>query len=321
MTPLLRLSMTAILLSFCLATRAGDAQGASAKLRATSALFGQFETIFCTDAGALAAHYNQLPAHARSFLRIPFASLTNGLRLLGRHALREILTAGDHVLVGAKDFRAPAGLGGVKSRFCYVIVLRKRGGLNLPAAVGRQPVARWSGEPAWAWQAPPQEGSSQPFTFYMTEVARTYVIVSNNSDDLRSMSGRLSSRNGGSPTMAKIPEWQEVSRQDYWGYRRYQQTTTADKDAAGMSDVTSAAKDLIFLADFKRKRGLLRLLATDASTADKINAAPTDPAIALPPLKPTTRGVWEAVIPFAGNEQAAGRMFIVMSLFGFGIYL
>lgn len=321
MTPSLRLGFAVALLCICLAGCSGGVQGSNAKLRAASVLFDEFETIFYSDASSLSARYNQLPGQAASFLRIPFAYLTGGLDSLGGRAAEGILAAADGVLVGAKDFRAPTGLGGVESTFCYVVVLKKPGSLNILTLVKRSPATRVIGAPVWVWETPPQEGHPQPFTFYMTEVARSYVLVSNSSEQLRAISGRLSSSTGGRNVPVGVPEWREVSRHAYWGYRRYRQVASANRDASGLSNVTSTARDLIFLVDFKEKRGLLRLLASDASTADKLNSAPMDPSMALPPLRRSAPGVWEAAFPFTGRLQTEDRMFVVMGLFGFGIYL
>ena len=83
-----------------------------------------------------------------------------------------------------------------------------------------------------------------------------------------------------------------------------------------MTDVTPGAQALIFFFDSEKKSGVLRLLATDDSTAEKMNAAAK-----LPALRPVSSGVWESIIPLSGNGATSEQMIATMWLFGFGLYL
>ena len=88
-----------------------------------------------------------------------------------------------------------------------------------------------------------------------------------------------------------------------------------------MSDVTPSAEALIFFADPMRKTGVLRLFGADDSATERLNAAMSKAKAALPRLKPSGEGAWEAMIPFAGDQETVERMFDVMGLFGFAVYL
>jgi hypothetical protein len=77
----------------------------------------------------------------------------------------------------------------------------------------------------------------------------------------------------------------------------------------------------MFFVDAQRQAGHLRLLASDRSTADKLNAGMTEAKSALPLLKPVDEGAWGVSVEFADDERTKERIFIVMGLFGFGIYL
>jgi hypothetical protein len=124
-----------------------------------------------------------------------------------------------------------------------------------------------------------------------------------------------------SRTLSEIREWKSVSQHEVWGYRRYRHTGIADPMAAGVADVTSSAEALIFLLNSDKKAGVLRLLASDDSTAEKMNAGMAKARVAWTPLKPSGAGAWETTIPFSGDEQSADRTFVVVGLFGFPVYL
>jgi hypothetical protein len=84
--------------------------------------------------------------------------------------------------------------------------------------------------------------------------------------------------------------------------------------------VTPTADALMFFMNRDRKTGILRLLASDGSTADRLNktmAASNTWTL----LKPSGPGIWEAAIPFSGDEASSERMFIIVGLLGFAVYL
>ena len=80
--------------------------------------------------------------------------------------------------------------------------------------------------------------------------------------------------------------------------------------------MTPTAKSLLFFADSEKKLGVIRLLASDDSTAQKINSRAM-----LPPLTPIGSGAWESKILLLGDEKSSEQMFVTMGLFGFGLYL
>jgi hypothetical protein len=94
--------------------------------QAASALFSEFETVFYAKADLLSSSggYKGLSEQSANSLRVPFADLLGALDSLGKPISDEMLHDADAVLVGAKDFRPPAGLGAVRSQLCYVLVLR-----------------------------------------------------------------------------------------------------------------------------------------------------------------------------------------------------
>ena len=150
------------------------------QVAAASALFDQFETVFYTRADMLAVSggYKLLHEQAADALRVPFASLLMGLDALGKSTSTEILGSADAVLVGAKDFVPPDGLGSVQSKFCYIVVLGGRPP-NLSKIFPASSMGNASGNPIWQWTAPPQEGHPKPYTFYIAELSRSFILIAN----------------------------------------------------------------------------------------------------------------------------------------------
>ncbi|HEX4310138.1 MAG TPA: hypothetical protein VHZ25_08920 [Acidobacteriaceae bacterium] len=288
--------------------------------QAASVLLEQFETVFYARADLLegSGAYRQLSAQISNTLRVPFANLLQGLDPLGKQVSAEMLGNADAALVGAKDFRSPSGpppnLGGVQSSSCYIIVLKKRNSFDLGRVASKSSVISSAGGSVWKWSAPPSEGHPQPYTFYAAQVAGAYVLISNNADDLGGISGKLSIMSA-APNLDGIPDWATLSQHEVWGYRRYRHTEE-NKTAAGTSEVTPEAQALSFFADPKQKTGVLRLFSSTASTSDKMNATGT-----IPPFKAVGSGVWQTTIPLTEDQKTSEQMFVVMSWFGFGVYV
>ncbi len=296
------------------------------ELRAARALFGQFETVFYTRADLLSGFegYKSLSKEDANYLRAPFAELLARLEALGSAASREIVGNGEAVFAGAKDFRppsGPSGLGAVQSRLCYVVILSDRGTPDLRKLFTGPPVAEASGNPVWQWSAAPEEGHPKPYAFYITELPRSYVLISNTLEELQTLAAQLSSSGKDAPTFSDIRDWKLITQHDYWGYRRYRHAEVVDRSAAGMTVVTDNALALSFVVDFGAKAGTLRLYASDGSTAEKINAATAGVEAPWPTLKASAAGAWETTIPLAGDQEDAERMLGVLGLFGFGLYL
>jgi len=288
---------------------------------AASALFDRFETVFYTKQDIVSASgtYKGLSELESATLHYPFGLLPGALNSLGKQASAEILESGEAVLVGAKDFRAPVGLGQVRSQFCYVVILKSA--FELRKYFTTAPSVSAAGSPVWHWSAKLAEfgrGDPRLSSLYATQITETYLLISNRLVELQAVARRLSSSDQNLQTLAKLRDWEFISQHKLWGYRHYRHTGIVNPVAAGTSVVTSGAEALMFFADFEKKVGVLRLLSsvTDEGTPAKINAKAV-----LPPLKPRGPGVWETTVPLAGNEDSSERIFAVMYLFGFGIYV
>ncbi len=288
--------------------------------RAALTLHDQFETVFYAKADLLSGSggYKRLSQKDANALRGPFADLLYALNPLGEQVSTEVLRDSDAALVGAKDFRAPGGpppnLGSVQSNFCYILVLGNRSTFDISKVASKPGVVSSAENAVWKWSAPPTEGHSQPYTFYATQVAHSYLLISNSLDNVHAISPKVGSNTA--PNLSGFRDWESISQLDLWGYRRYRHKEVHDKEAAGMTEVTSTATALSFFADARKKTAVLRLFASDPSTAEKMNAQE-----GLPLLKSVGKDSWEATIPLSGDKASVERVLIAMGLFGFGIYL
>src|SRR5260370_13438814 len=102
-------------------------------LHAAPVLIEQFETVFYTDIRLMPGSSVGVPLakEDRLSLSSPFVELTDGLDSLGKNVSAKVFHLTDSLLVGAKDFRPPDGLGPIRSQRCYVVVLKSNNTLEL----------------------------------------------------------------------------------------------------------------------------------------------------------------------------------------------
>ncbi|HEY6181807.1 MAG TPA: hypothetical protein VIW67_06140 [Terriglobales bacterium] len=289
---------------------------------AASILFDRFETVFHASREIVSSSgaYKGLSPLESSTFRYPFRLLLGALDSLGKQAGNAILENGEGVLVGAKDFRAPVGLGPVASQLCYVVIL-KNGTSFEPRTYFKDSPADTAGDSQiWHWSANLNEfgrDEERPSSLYAAKVGQSYFLVSNNLTELKEIALRLSAPTGPLPILSKLPEWESARQHQFWGYRRYHHTGTANPVAAGTQEVTPGAEALIFFVDFDKKLGVVHLINSlaDEGTAAKMNARAV-----LPRFEPRASGIWESVTKFSGDEDSFERMVAVMYFFGFGVY-
>lgn len=296
------------------------AAGSAEQQRAASALFGEYESVFYVTGKLIVdgGHHARLPKQNADALRAPFAHLIGGLRAISEGAPSALFGNADAVFVGAKDFRPPSGrsgLGDVQSRFCYVIVLGGRSSIKW-----NEIVSTWNPHASqgsvWEWLVPPTEGQPKRYSFYSSQVGRSFVLVSNSRDDLRAVSEKLSAIEN-HPNFEGVHDWREFSRHEVWGYRAYRRTGDGFKGSGGASAVVPGAQALEFFVDLKRKAGVLRLYGSTVDVAKGL-----DNFRVVPPLKGTGRsGVWETLVQFSGDSASIEETLGVMGLLGFGVYV
>jgi hypothetical protein len=312
----------ALVLMFLLLANGGAMAATSDETRAAFALSNQFETVFYTDSTLLTGDgpYRGLSEQDSNALRVPFAYLQAGLRAIDEGAPAELLRNADAVLVGVKDFRAPSGLGSVRSQFCFVVAGNGRGGDVKKFFASRTPVATMGNISIWNWSAELGEFGEKDrraSLLFATRIPNSYTVISNSLDEIKTTVSSLQTSGLSSIDSKWTHEWALLSQYDVWGYRRYRHTGVVDREAAGMADVTPGAEALVFVVDVGKKTCTLRLLSSDENTPAKLSERTLLPRLERLPDEP---GVWLTVIRLTGDQESNERMFVVMGLFGFAIY-
>ena len=292
--------------------------------RAVSMLTERFETVFRGDSKLLwgSGKYDDLSQEDSDGLRVPFVYLTVSLNALRGDAANKTLRASRAVFVGAKDFRSPSGLGSVRSRFCYVILLEQKQ-FQIGQFFDPAPTDIHAGVSIWQWRADLKEygeGNPKPSLLYAAQIAKTYVIVSNNLDDTKVAIDFLRSPQPQSsePTWSRSKEL--LNGHTIWGYRKYRHLNADDHEPAGTTGVATGAAALLYLIDENKKYSTLIILSAATDTETAMNLAKN---AVLPPLRFVDQhgGNWVTSFPLSGDNKSQDRVFYVMGLFGFGIYV
>lgn len=296
----------------------GDVMALEIPSDAASALSQEFETVFYSRADLLSGSHasKELSKLDGNALRMPFAYFLSALDSLGKGVANNVLAEGDSVLVGAKNFRPPGGLGSVASQSCYVIVLGRKKTVDFRKFIHQSSMDSADRFPIWNWTAKLGEfgeNDTGPSSVYATQISSSYILICNDREELQRVTKLLTSTASGSQS---VPELEAISQYSVWGYRLYRHSELNHSAASGMTYVTPTAKALILFFDSAQNVCVLRLLASDTSTVDKINAKAM-----FPPLRPVSSGVWETKIPLKGDESTSERIGTAMWLFGFGVYL
>jgi hypothetical protein len=126
-------------------------------------------------------------------------------------------------------------------------------------------------------------GTVEPAPCMRARLDGCTVLLSN---DLGALQGVAQGLTAEDRSNAAIPfrDSTTVGGHEEWAYRRYRHNTTLDRNAAGLSNVTPTPDVLMFCLNGERKSGVLRLLASDDSTTDRLNGS-VEPALAWPPLQ------------------------------------
>jgi len=303
--------------------------GAPEESRAAGALFGEFESVLRAKGDLLATvssssgrvAYDGLSRTGAAALSAPFSFLMEGLDLIGKHASADVFGSSDAVLLGFKDFRPPHGLGVIHLQFCYVLVLRKGSSLEVRNYFHQKASNSVAGSPEWEWVAPLDEGQTQPITFHAVQLGHSYVIVSSDIGELQIIAGKLTSSDDSVRTLNGIRDWRVFSSHEYWGYRRNLRGGTIAEDVTEVTRMLPGAETLTFWVDSKDKTGRLEVLdpKLNENAAAKMNdELAKDPDVAFPAFKSVGAGKWGIAVPlFAEGGRTTGRMFYVMSWFGF----
>lgn len=288
--------------------------------RAALVLLKQFETVAYTRTAFLSSSDTLSPNEVDSAadLRLPFLELIGALKVLGPDASRDLETSYSAVLVGAKDFVGPKGLGAVTSRKCYVGILEGGAQPNVEPDFRQASHESIGGRQVWTWSTGPSEGASKPNEFYAAQISNSYFLMTNNREDFQEAANALASVQAFKPTLIGVPGWETFSKYGYWAHRSIHRNGAISSAAAGIHDLTPDLMTLTFFADVDRKESFLRVFSSDKSTE---TAPKVLPQSELKRLQPLGGGVWQAAIPLSKDEAGFDLLFEVFFRFGFGAAL
>jgi hypothetical protein len=285
-----------------------------------SRLLERFETVFGADPSvASMAEGDTLPADVKVF-RTAFALLHGSVEVLRTGAATRLMTTAKRVFVAARDFRPPIGLGGIRSQFCYVVMLHDRNAFDLRAYPVQQ-VNSSESAPLLTWSAQLHEFGEtdpRPTVLYAFQLAN-YIVLCNDVQNTRFVAGQLASTAPVIDQLSVLPDSAAFVQHGLWGSRRYERSAPAvNQEAAGTTEIADDARSLAFAFDTSENAGVLTLLTTNNGqrTANNLNALSR-----LPRLNERRPGLWEAEIPLTGDDLSAERVMVIMGLFGFGLYL
>ena len=257
------------------------------------------------------------PAAIARALRIPFSELRNGLEHVTKGRTREALAEGMVVLVGARDFRAPRGLGLAQFDFCYIVICKpsRHNCLGLDA-LDRSIVSETSETDVRRWRVPPSESRPDGVDFFLSQVDASYLIVTNNFGATREIMTQLASLVV--PTGEEREEFEALGRFEYWARRSFDTKWSGAKRSLGTEDLGDRVRALLLLMHPEDGSGSFRLVSTndDDPSAARLNArAP------IPRFVHVQRGVWEAQVRGEAGDIAVSGLLAILGLLGFSVYL
>lgn len=289
------------------------------RANAAAVLFRQYETVFYTASPLLARVVSQdgLNTSGNGVTRLPFLYFLGALQSLRANASAVILQNSEAVLLGAKGFIPPKGLGPVRSIRCYVVVMLPNRRVDIRDYFRSAERTSADGLEVFSWSARLNEfGEEDPKAskLYATLVSNSFLLVTNSLDELEIAASKLSSVVDSDEFLRGIPDWALVNRYSVWGYRHYRNAEIPQSPAA-KSFVTPDSGELVSFLDLDKSAVVVRLhgLSTFESTAAKMQAIAR-----LPDFKPDDAGTLETKFPLTDTEDCSDMLIRIMFLFGFG---
>ncbi len=281
---------------------------------ATAVLADQFETVLGINP-ALAKATVTGTVQPERLLQVPFVFLQHAADGLEKGAWEKLRQAAAALLLGAKDFRppdTPTGLGDMRSKQCFVVVLRPRHDVDIGKLMSGNATRPSSENDPWTWTVVREgEGTRAVENVFALLVGNSYLIVGNSRSETMAVATELRTGRVATPP---IPDWQALSTNDFWAHRTVR---PAGRTVAGAPSIFGPETTAIsFFVRLSSRTAVLRLLSSTSRGAERLGRDSI-----LPPFVATDAGVLESTFPFTGSEQLLERMFTVFGILGFGIYL
>lgn len=285
--------------------------------RAASALFERFETVAFTDSRFL-LNFKSDSQNDESLngLRLPFVELIAGLTMLSQTAEDDFNNATNAMLVGAKDFRAPEGLGLVSSQKCYIGILADGLPGALASDMSKAAVASIEGQKVWTWSMPPYEGHPRSTPFYAAQVGNYYFVMGNNREEFMAIVHALSSPDTASFLLSNAFDWDNFSKHQYWACRLIRRGGVIDPEGAALTRLNSDAVAISFSADISKREAVIRVLSSDP---DMKSAPRVLPGPQLQRFHQKPGRIWEATVSLTQDRAGSEAMAALFYSLGIGI--
>jgi hypothetical protein len=238
-----------------------------------------------------------------------------GLHFLGPDALTTLNTNYSGVLVGAKGFKPPEGLGMFSSQDCYIGLLRPGRHSIIETDLNQSGSQTIDGQKVWTWTAPPYEGYPYTTTYYIADIEHSYFVMGN---DLTAFRATIRQLSQGTEDDSKIRDPDALSDKAYWAHRSLRWNKVKhDIDPAGpAAQMTTVV--MKFTADFGAMTGQLEADSTDP---DLKNDPKQLPASQIFNYQRKAPGSWVAAVSIAKDPKSTTALYRVASVFGFGVVL
>jgi hypothetical protein len=292
-----------------------------------SVLYNEFETVVFTrfdklDPRRILNLRNKVSGENASTLLYPFEYALEALSGQRNGAGDKLLDDSEAVLVGAKDFRL---LGGTKepphalSTACYVFVFGERK-QELHRFLGGNAPQNVDGLPVWSWQAymnfnGPLDNS--PVTIFASTIDDSYLLLSNNLDELKRVAAGLATSGTESQTIKKLPDWPRLSKSEEWAIRRNTGIRSPDNGFSFFETFTNV-QALIYSVDLTGGNSMFKIISNDKRDAERFNGLERAQPMAStwPPLRPCGNGAWCGEL-LLSKDKTVDSLISIIGYFGF----
>lgn len=281
-------------------------------------LLNDFESVVFADASLFRSdvtRFGRIPKEILSSLRSPFGILFMAFEDPALSALRGALLHGTDirtVVVGARNFRAPQGVGPVLADVCYLLQLNKNplrnelSLLELADQVDGIAIRRIRLEVK----------RNAPSVLFVVQPTKEHLLLATDLEIAKSVVTKLL----GKASNIYPPSGLSIARSSpYWCYRSYQVRTNSDAVAGGMVignfRVGPNASALVFHINVGTTTGTLQYLTADEKdrAALKLNGL----GFSFGEIRPK---LWESSI-LLSDDRVLEQLFGIFMMFGFGAYL
>jgi len=275
--------------------------------RAATILIGRFEAVARSTPRAVISAFIK-EEQGGQMLSAPFDRLVDAIRGLGESSAFSVIENAKSLLLGARDFRPPSGLGAVGYQFCYIVVLAP--GQKAEQYLQNLPTETAEGVRVFRWQT---ESDGRRASYFATYLAAGYLVVASSIPDLLTVTGPLGLL--AADTSHHAESIGRFERHEIWVFRK-DEKASSDYDSRKM--VPHSVRSVAAFSDSGSGNCIVQLTTAPQSTAGRAGIR-ISPDL---PLFVRQGATWQAQVQLTGTEEDVfSRFFVIMSLLGFGAHI